>query len=211
MTSASHQARAEVARQSTLLHSVPASYTASAKTPSSTAGRHSSRRRPTTTMRSLACYAFGAALLHELAAIARAFDARGIDHAFCGAVALAVHGVPRATRDLDVVARPADLEVVRAAAAEVGFAIEALPIVFASTGIEHRRFTKLEGSAHLMLDVLLAPGPLADVLEDAVRLSWEEGTLSVVSRSTLIRMKIAAGRPQDLADVSRLAEIDNGS
>ena len=149
-------------------------------------------------------------LFAELAAVARALEARGVDHAFCGAVALAVHGLPRATRDLDVVARPSQLDAVRAAATDAGFTIEALPIQFASSGVELRRFSKFAGREHLILDVLLAQGPLAGVLDDAERLPWDEGHLRVVSRSTLIRMKLAAGRPQDLADIARLKENDDG-
>jgi hypothetical protein len=149
-------------------------------------------------------------LAAELGAVSRALEARGVAHAFCGAVALAVHGVPRATRDLDVLVAPAHLDAARAAAADAGFAVEALPITFTSTGVEARRFTKLAGSEHLTLDVLLAAGPLARALDDAETLTWAEGTLRVVSRATLVAMKALAGRPQDLADLARLQELDDG-
>jgi hypothetical protein len=147
-------------------------------------------------------------LAAELGALARALSARGVEHAFCGAVALAVHGVPRATRDLDVVVPPAQLDLARAAAADVGFTIEALPITFASTGVEVRRFTKLVGTEHLTLDVLVASGPLEGVLRDAETWTWAEGPLRVVSRATLSAMKSLAGRPQDLADLARLREVE---
>jgi hypothetical protein len=41
-------------------------------------------------------------------------------------------------------------------------------------------------------------------------IAFEGGTLHVVSREGLITMKLAAGRPQDVADVKRLSELERG-
>ena len=49
----------------------------------------------------------------ELVRLVRAFDAANIDYAICGALALAAHGFPRATKDIDLLARPEDAERIR--------------------------------------------------------------------------------------------------
>ena len=49
----------------------------------------------------------------ELKDLAIALDASVVDYALCGGVALAIHGVPRATQDIDLLVRPEDLSRLR--------------------------------------------------------------------------------------------------
>ncbi|MBA2542284.1 MAG: nucleotidyl transferase AbiEii/AbiGii toxin family protein [Deltaproteobacteria bacterium] len=154
-------------------------------------------------------------LFDEVIAITAALDAAAIDYAICGGVALAIHGAPRATKDIDVLARLADLPRLRDAIRTCGFTIEALPMTFSSSGISIRRFTKIApDGATLMLDVLVAEGPLAAVWETRTRVAFEQpagaGAVSVVSREGLVTLKLAAGRPQDLVDIQRLQEVSRG-
>ena len=55
--------------------------------------------------------------------------------ALCGAVALAIHGAPRGTKDIDVLLREDDLPRLRDVARKQGFDIEALPMTFSSSGV----------------------------------------------------------------------------
>lgn len=145
----------------------------------------------------------------ELRALVLALEAAGLDYAICGGVALAVHGAPRATQDIDLLLRPEDLDRLRAVAGERGFVFESLPMDFAS-GVTIQRFTKLIEGQPLMLDVLFVAPSLERVWQDRMVAPFEEGTIRVVSRAGLITLKTAAGRPQDLADLQRLAEISRG-
>lgn len=149
-------------------------------------------------------------LLQELAALIRAFDDREIDYALCGGVALAVHGVPRATRDIDVLAKREDIEKLREVARSCGYLFEALPMTFSSSSITVQRFSKIIEAQPLMLDLLFAEGPLATVWETRQKLPWQGGAIQVVSREGLISLKLAAGRPQDIADIQRLQELARG-
>jgi hypothetical protein len=149
-------------------------------------------------------------LLEELSAIVSTLEARGIEYALCGGIALAIHGAPRATQDIDLLARSEDLERIRQVARDCGFVFESLPMDFASSGITVHRFTKLIGEVPLMLDALIADGPLAAVWQTRSTVTFEGGPIHVVSREGLVTMKLAAGRPQDIADVKRLAELDRG-
>lgn len=149
----------------------------------------------------------------EFVAIVRALDAANIEYALCGALALAVHGAPRATKDIDLIARKDDAERIREVARRTGFVFEALPMEFSGSGIEVQRFTKLVDGRPLMLDVLWLNPKLQTIWDDRERVAWNDGTLSVVSRDGLITLKLTAGRAQDLVDIQSLtaAETNRGS
>jgi hypothetical protein len=77
-----------------------------------------------------------------------------------------------------------------------------------SDGVEVRRVTKIEGGDTLTLDLLIVNPQLEPVWSSRSALPTEKGPVRVVSREMLIRMKVAANRPQDVADVQRLQEAD---
>jgi hypothetical protein len=155
-------------------------------------------------------------LFAEVVALTAALEAAAVDYAICGGVALAIHGAPRATRDIDLLVREADLPRLRDILRARGFKIEALPMTFSSSGISIRRFTKIEPDERtLMVDVLLAEGALETVWMTRSRVAFErtdapEAELWVVSRAGLITLKLVAGRPQDIADIQRLEEVSRG-
>lgn len=146
----------------------------------------------------------------ELVALIRALDAAKVDYALCGALALAVYGAPRATKDIDVLARKDDAERVRAVAHGAGYVFEALPMEFSGTGVEIQRYTKLVDGRPLLFDVLWVSAKLETVWRERQRVAWEGGELSVVSRDGLITLKLTAGRPQDLVDVQNLVAAEGG-
>jgi hypothetical protein len=146
-------------------------------------------------------------LYAELAAVVDGLSGTGVDYALCGALALAVHGVPRATKDLDLLARKADAPKERVAVRRIGYLFEALPMEF-SSGVEVQRFSKLVDGRPLMLDFLWAEGALEPLWARRQKLSWREGDIWVVSREDLITLKLTAGRPQDLVDIQSLAKLE---
>jgi hypothetical protein len=145
-------------------------------------------------------------LYEELEALARAFESAGVEFALCGGLALAVHGHPRATRDIDVLVRREDLSLAKKVARSCGYTLSSLPTKFAGSAIEIERVSKVVGTDVLMLDFILAEPGLVSVWESRERLPWRGTTLPVVSRSGLISMKLSAGRPQDVADLAKLQE-----
>lgn len=155
-------------------------------------------------------------LFAEVVALTAALDAAAIDYAICGGVALAVHGAPRATRDIDLMVREADLDRLRDVVRPRGFTVEGLPMTFQSSGITIRRFTRLGAEGRpLMLDIVLADGPLETVWASRVRVEFgapgsPTQALWVVSRDGLISLKLAASRPQDLVDIQKLREAGHG-
>ena len=144
----------------------------------------------------------------ELVAVLRALDEAKVEYALCGALALAVHGAPRATKDIDLIAKPEDIGAIRAITKACGFVFEALPMQFAGSGIEVLRFSKLVDGRPLMLDVLWVNAKLQAIWDDRIELPWNDRTLSVVSRDGLITLKLTAGRAQDLVDIQSLTAAE---
>lgn len=69
--------------------------------------------------------------------------------------------------------------------------------------------TKMEqGGARLTLDLILVDDNLKPAWESRTMLAFGERKLWVISRDALIAMKTLSNRPQDLADIARLREID---
>ncbi len=145
----------------------------------------------------------------ELKNLTDGLEAGKVDYALCGGVAVAIYGVARATQDIDLLVRPEDLERLRHVALACGFALESFPMDFAS-GITIQRFTKLIDGQPLMLGALLVSTPLEHAWASRQVAELEGGRVRVVSCESLIALKLAAGRPQDLVDVQRLQEANRG-
>jgi hypothetical protein len=142
----------------------------------------------------------------ELEAIVDALDAGGIEYALCGGLAMAVHGAPRATIDIDLLIQPADEERVERAVASLGYNVKARPMSFDEGRVEIRRISKIDpvDGDILMLDLLLATPTSAPVWTSRETVPWRSRDLRVVSRDGLIELKRSRSSAQDLADIERL-------
>ncbi len=147
-----------------------------------------------------------ATLLEEFKLITSALNDAGIGYAVCRGWAMAIHGLPWATMDIDLLILPTDLEQVLDVARKNHFDIEGLPLHFE---MEVRRISKMDKATKqlITLDLLLVPDDKLDIWTDRELIDWKEGQTSVVSRDSLIKMKKIAGRPQDLVDIEKLKEV----
>lgn len=137
----------------------------------------------------------------------KALDRDCVDHALAGALALAIHGAPRATTDIDLLIQPVDTERALASVQPLGFDVQAMPMRF-SDGMEVRRVSKIRDGEFLTLDFLLVNPILESIWASRITVESDLGTIRVISREALIQMKAWAGRAQDLADIQRLKEMD---
>lgn len=155
-----------------------------------------------------------------LAALARA-DVRFV---VAGGVAVVLHGHPRMTADLDLVVDLAPAQVRRALDVFTGLGLEpTLPVdvrEFAEPDtrrawVDERGMTVFslvapDDPLHAV-DLFAEPPAPFDELWDAARIVEVAGVeVPVASIDHLIRMKEAAGRPQDVADVAALRELRDG-
>ncbi len=145
-------------------------------------------------------------LIQELEELLTLLEQERVPYALAGGLALAVHGIVRATADIDLLVPREAVEPLGRIARARGFRGPEWPN-FAS-GLERARFTKFAGEEALLLDLLLAEGILRPVFEQRLRLSLGELWFWVVSRQGLKTMKLASGREIDLQDVRRLEELE---
>jgi len=151
-------------------------------------------------------------IVEELKILISQLDERQIDYALCGGLALAIYDRARATADIDLLILAESLPDVIEIAKSSGYTIRGLDMSFSNGVIEIRRVSKIDQKIVLSLDMLLVTPQIQEIWDSRVQAEWEGGKLSVVSRHGLIALKKLSGRPQDLADISALAEdIDDAA
>ena len=130
--------------------------------------------------------------------------AHRVEFVIVGAYALALHGAPRATGDLDIYVKPTEENGRRliAAIAAFGFPTEA----FSAQDV---------ASGHRVIEMGVEPVQI-HVMSDISGVSWDEvwagrvgarcgsHDVTFIGRNQFLANKKASGRPQDLADVHKL-------
>ena len=126
---------------------------------------------------------------------------------------MAIHGLPRATIDIDLLVLSEDLEKVWEKANELGYDVEGLPLHFHSGVIEIRRISKIDKESKRLftIDFLLVTDALKEIWENREMIEWEDGKTWTVSREGLIELKTISGREQDLLDIKKLSEVEDES
>lgn len=133
-------------------------------------------------------------------------SAHEVEYVIVGAHALAFHGAPRFTGDLDILVRPSEENGRRVLAAIATFGFPTAPMAPADF-VEGRKIIEM-GVAPVQIHVM---STIDGVTWDEVWASREAGpfggrTVSFIGRDAFLRNKRAAGRPKDLADIDALRE-----
>ena len=130
----------------------------------------------------------------------------GADFLLIGAHALAAHGRPRATGALDIWVRPTHENASRVWAAllrfgaplhEISLVDLRTPGVVFQIGLVPSRIDLLTSISGVEFD---------DAWNNRITISVSGVTIPTIGREDLIRNKLAAGRPRDLADAAELNE-----
>ena len=141
----------------------------------------------------------------ELRALTAKLREENIPYALCGALALAVHGHPRATLDIDLLALSGSGERIRQCARTCGFTLEAAPMQFVGGVVRIQRLSKAVagGEDVLMLHVLSLSAEIEREMS-VETFEWQGTPLRTVSRESLARLKRLRGSAQDIADLEKL-------
>jgi hypothetical protein len=135
----------------------------------------------------------------------------GVEFVVVGAYALAFHGAPRASGDIDVFLRPSPDN-----AAKAWRAFGAFGAPLSAAGVVQADFEKPD----LVYQIGLPPRRI-DVLTSISGVSFDEAwasrasatvegrTVFFIGRDMYVRNKLAAGRPKDLADAARLSKASD--
>lgn len=136
-----------------------------------------------------------------------------IEYAVCGGWALAIHGVPRATVDIDLLVLSEDLSKFWKIAEDLGYSVKGLPLSFDDGFLEIRRISKIDKASKTLftIDFLLVTEGLKEVWETREIVNFEDDKAWTVSRQGLIFMKQKSGRHKDLGDIESLEELENES
>jgi hypothetical protein len=142
----------------------------------------------------------------DLREFIESLNSHGVEYLIVGAHALAFHGFPRYTGDLDVLLRPTPENAERVEQVLIAFS-------FASLGL------RAEDFLHVGRVVQLGMVPnRIDLLTSLTGVTFEEAwdrrvlgnldglPVAFLSRETLIKNKRATGRMQDSADVEKLEQ-----
>lgn len=136
-----------------------------------------------------------------------AFTDERVDYLVVGAYAVASHGLPRATGDLDLWIRSDRENAARvwralakfgAPVTEVTASELSIPGLVFQIGVEPTRIDILTSIDGVEFD---------DAWKDRLQLEIDGLRVQVIGRTHLIANKKAVGRPQDLADVARLESV----
>jgi hypothetical protein len=148
----------------------------------------------------------------------RALARHEVDYVIIGGIAIQAYGGQRVTRDLDVVIATSTKNVTRLAAALSDLDARILgPNGERSRSVPSASLLGSSDQWHLvtdhgLLDVLTLPvhlGSFGEVRARAHEVTLGELTVPIAHREDLLRMKRAAGRPQDLADVRLLESLSD--
>lgn len=139
--------------------------------------------------------------------ILSAFNAERVEYLLVGAYAVAAHGLPRATGDIDLWIRPsaANAKCVWRALGRFGAPLQGIsigdletPELVVQVGLSPRRIdlmTSIDGVG------------FEAAWRERLMISVEGIEVPTISRDNLIANKRATGRPQDLADIARLTKL----
>ena len=130
--------------------------------------------------------------------------AHGVEFLVVGAYALAFHGAPRFTGDLDILVRPAIDNAARLLTALEAFGFPLTDL--SPEAISDRRRMLQMGVPPVQIHVMSAISGVEwdEAWSDRVEGSLGSNRVQFLGRETFLRNKRAAGRPKDLADIDAL-------
>ena len=148
-------------------------------------------------------------LFQELQNLLATLRRESVPHALCGGLALAVHGLVRATEDIDLLVEETALPGLRAAVEPLGFRFDPQPMTFQNGGVIIYRLLKTAGEDFVLLDLLLVT-PLTQPAWDTRRVAETDfGPVNVVSPAGLIHLKNLRRSGQDQDDIRQLQSLTN--
>lgn len=140
-------------------------------------------------------------------ALLRTFVAHKVEFLLIGAHALALHGAPRFSEDLDLWVRPTPENAVRVYNALAEFGAPMLDVTeadFAKDDVVYQI-----GIAPIRIDVLTSISGLDfdSAWPNRVSTKYGDTEIAVISRQDLITNKRATARQKDLADIEALERL----
>jgi hypothetical protein len=150
-----------------------------------------------------------AELNEDFVDLLRCFVSEHVEFVIVGAHALAAHGLPRATGDLDVLVRPSAENAARVLEAlrRFGAPLSAHGVTRADFEVEKNVYQI--GLPPSRIDILTSISGVSfeEAAASAISVERTEFSLPTLGREALLKNKKAAGRDKDLLDVKALERV----
>ena len=134
------------------------------------------------------------------------FESHSVKAVIVGAHAVAFHAKPRYTKDLDLLLEPSEENARRALLALTDFGFGSMGIAVADLANPGRVLQLGQPPNRIDLLTSIDGVTFEEVWQGRVPGSYGAASVAYIGRRELIRNKRAAGRPQDLADLSWLEQ-----
>jgi len=147
-------------------------------------------------------------VFYEFHKIAKQLQAREVEYAVIGGVAVAIHARPRFTKDIDILVKESGLEAMTDILEGEGYRKAAPSWTFKDTKLTLHRFIKTESEDEMLIDVLVAGSAEHEAMVDQADTAESEslGRMRVARCEDLIRLKRARNSKMDQADIEALEE-----
>ncbi len=127
-----------------------------------------------------------------------------VEYLVIGGYAVSIHGYPRSTKDLDMCIKVSEENALKMVQVIDDFG-------FASLNLTKEDFLKRDfitqlGHEPVRIDILndLAGVPFEQAWENKKVIVFEDATINFIGYADLLKVKEKSGRPQDIADISKL-------
>ena len=144
-------------------------------------------------------------LEEELKALVKKLGEHKSGYALCGGLAVAVHGYPRATIDIDLWAKSKkDVFEIKTLAKQLGFEFVADPMSFYNEKVIIHRVSKIKDNDFLIIDIIEYEE--LDNNNDAIEMvQWDDIELPVLTKEALIFTKKYRNNELDQSDIKKLS------
>jgi hypothetical protein len=147
-------------------------------------------------------------MLNRLKDVFASLQRHDVRYVVIGGIAAVLHGVPRATFDLDLLIEPTPDNAQRLLDAFVDAGLGTAHLTTPTDLLAHE-ITIFQDRVRIDVQTSTPGLTFAEAWRDHLTMTYEGQDFSVVSRPHLIRSKRAAGRDIDLQDAAALEQADD--
>ncbi len=146
-------------------------------------------------------------MLNQLRGVFSSFRKHKVKYVVIGGIASVLHGVPRATFDLDILIEATDINAERLLEALLDAGLGTASLITAEGLLAHK-ITIFKDRVRVDVQTDTPGVKFGDVWEKRKTIHYQGQEFYILSKEDLIASKRAAGREVDLEDV-RLLELDD--
>ncbi len=144
-------------------------------------------------------------VFEEFERLAKQMGQQNIPYMLTGGVAMAFHGLPRFTRDIDLVIASSDLPALERLLKQLEYSQFSKPWQLGKSPLRLHRFLKPVHDQEWIIDVMTSDDPLIlDMISRSLTSADGKMEVCLATREDLITLKTLRNSPQDRLDIENL-------